>query len=210
MLAGRVEVMLVPTYERAPNGTAGEDHFHPKDRSCTIPERLGGRPVACPMEAAMVAIARSSCVAFLAMLTLTSCGVELSERGQCLARYSTYIHFQFDEDVGLPYTVDVETREGSVSVLCPEYPVEDPYVGAVVTESNVERLEVGSIGGTCMPDRFSLIRSDEIEDVAFEVNGSFRNGAGSGTPVYHLRQESCRKDLLDGEILVNTQPVEDI
>jgi hypothetical protein len=160
------------------------------------------------MEAAVVPFLSRS-VPLVAILAFASCGGEFLEPSRCLARYSTYIHFQFDEEVGLPYTVDIETGEGSVSLVCADYPAEDPHGGAVVTESSIDRLEVGSVGAMCTSDRLSLIRAEETQDVTFEVLGSSRTGLGSGTPIYRLRQESCQ-DVLDGEILVKTQPIDSI
>ena len=144
-----------------------------------------------------------------ALLAFASCGDQLFEPAPCLARHSAFVHFQFDEDIGLPYTVQVETEEGTSTLVCEEYPSEDPYGGAVVVESDVDYLEPGSTAGYCTSEILSMRRYEEVYDVKFEVRGSGRVGIGRGTPVYRLREGTCH-DYLDAEFPVVTQPIDDV
>jgi len=152
---------------------------------------------------------RQQLIALAAVLVSPACGGELFEPSRCLARHSAFVHFQFDEDMGLPYTLDLKTVDGDVALVCEQYPSEDPYGGATVVDSNIEHIEAGSNGGFCTPDRLSVKRWDEIYDVTFEVRSPSRVGSGNDVPVYRLRQAECHH-VLDGEVFVSTQQTDEV
>jgi hypothetical protein len=152
---------------------------------------------------------RQQLIALAAVLFSPACGGELYEPSRCLARHSAFVHFQFDEDMGLPYTLDLKTSDGDVTLVCEQYSTEDPYGGATIVESNVESIEAGSNGGFCTSDRLSVTRWAEIYDITFEVRSLSRVGSGSDVPVYRLRQAECH-EVLDGEVFVSTQQIDDV
>jgi len=142
-------------------------------------------------------------------LLVGACGVDILEEPRCLMRESSVIDFTFDEDVGVPYTIDIETQAGAVVLECSEYPADEPHGGATVVESDDEGYEVGSVGGLCTGEGLSWRRHETHRTVRFDVRGAARAGAGEGTPVYRLRQATCH-EVLDGEIPVATTPLDDV